>query len=89
MKVNGCLKFLDEATISVDSDVIGTGNLTVSKSVLRRFGLKSKFSANVLNIVGVARFADYSEVLANVFYTPVDGSKQKSMEVRVSLVIND
>ena len=68
----------------INSDIIGTGNLSVPQPVLKRFGLTATFSVNVLRMSGVARYTDYVEVLRNVFFVPSLVSTQKSMEVKVN-----
>eukprot|EP00795_Rhopilema_esculentum_P007226 gene7226-12909_t len=85
INMDGCLRFLDEGLVVINSDIIGTGNLSVPQPVLKRFGLTASFSVNVLRISGVARYTDYVEVLRNVFFVPSLVSTQKSMEVKMEV----
>ena len=74
---------MDEAIVTINSDVADSCNLTVSDPILKRFGLSAKFSANVLHIQGLARLKNYITVLSNVIFIPSKHAMKKSTELKV------
>lgn len=83
LKVHGCLKKLDEAFITTDSNMIVNGNLTVPDSILQRYGLSSSSAPNGLLVYGSAKHSDYSEVLRNIVFNNGGEAVARSFDVKV------
>lgn len=74
---------LDEATVTINSDVADTCKLSVPNAILERFDLTASYSDNVLRIKGLARSKHYVTALSNVIFTPSKYSMKKSVELKV------
>lgn len=78
---------LDEAIVTINSDVADSSNLSVPIPILKRFDLTASYSANVLRIKGLARAKHYVTVLSNVIFSPTKHSMEKFVEIKVSILL--
>ena len=74
---------MDEAIVTITSDVADSCKLSVPSPILKRYDLSATFSANVLRIKGLAHLKHYMAILSNVIFIPSKHSIKKSTEIKV------
>eukprot|EP00794_Sanderia_malayensis_P015210 gene15210-16781_t len=85
IKIDGCLEKLEEAVITVDSEMISPSSLVFSASLLKRFGLQTSFTSDHLRIFGQARYSAYADVLKSMRLKPRSRTPLDQVDIKMEV----